>query len=93
MFLIDDLILAPGKAVFFLFESLAKKAQEELLDEEPLKQELREIYGLLERSKITDEEFSSRESQLLEQLENISRLRSELMGVPEGEFANAGTSN
>jgi len=93
MFLIDDLILAPGKAVFFLFESLAKKAQEELLDEEPLKQELREIYSLLECSKITEEEFSSRESRLLEQLENISRLRAELMGAPEGEFANAGTSN
>jgi len=93
MFLIDDLILAPGKAVVFLFESLAKKAQEELLDEEPLKQELREIYGLLECHKITEEEFSFREGQLLEQLENISRLRSELMEVPEGALANAGTSN
>lgn len=93
MFLIDDLLLAPGKAVFFLFESLAKKAQEELFDEEPLKQELQEIYALLEAGQITEEEFALREGRLLEALEQISRLKSEAMGVAEGELANAGTDN
>lgn len=93
MFLIDDLLLAPGKAVFFLFESLAKKAQEELFDEAPLKQELQEIYALLEGGQITDEEFALREGPLLERLEQIAKLKSEAMGVPEGEFADAGTGN
>lgn len=89
MFLIDDLLLAPGKAVFFLFESLAKKAQEELFDDEPLKQELQELYRLLESGQLTDEEFAAKECQLLEALEQISRLKSELMGTGEGEWANA----
>ena len=93
MFLIDDLLLAPGKAAFFLFESLAKKAREELLDEAPLKQGLQEIYALLEAGQITEEEFALRESGLLEQLEQISRLKSEAMGMPEGEFANAGSGD
>jgi ParB-like chromosome segregation protein Spo0J len=92
MFLIDDLVLSPGKAVFFLFQSLAKKAQEELLDDAPLKQELREIYALLETGQITEEEFAFRESQLLEHLERIAQLKSEL-GAPEGGFANAGSDN
>ena len=33
MFLIDDLLMAPGKAVLFVFQELARKAQEELLDD------------------------------------------------------------
>lgn len=93
MFLIDDLLLAPGKAALFLFESLANKAKEELLDEEPFKQELQEIYRLLECGQLTDEEFAERESHLLEALEQISRVKAELMGMAEGEFANAGSDD
>jgi hypothetical protein len=93
MFLLDSLITAPGKALFMLFKSLARKAQEEWLDEEPLKLELREIYSLLESGKITEREFESRESQLVERLEQIALVKSALQDAPEGELTSAEPGN
>ncbi len=93
MFLIDDLIIAPGKAVFFLFESLAKKAREEWLDEAPIRQELQEIYMLLETGKISDKEFEARECLLVERLEQIARFKSEAAGMTEGEVVDVGSNN
>jgi hypothetical protein len=86
VFLIDDLLLAPGKAVLFLFEELAKKAQEELLDDGPLKQQLQEIYALLESGKISEREFESAEFELVRRLEQIARAKlhgSQAMAEPE----------
>src|SRR6266704_7075608 len=93
MFLIDDLIIAPEKAVFFLFESLAKKAREEWLDEAPIRQELQEIYMLLETGKISDKEFEARECLLVERLEQIARFKSEAAGMTEGEVVDVGSNN
>ncbi len=93
MFLIDDLIIAPGKAVFFLFEPLAKKAREEWLDEAPIRQELQEIYMLLETGKISDKEFEARECLLVERLEQIARFKSEAAGMTEGEVVDVGSNN
>jgi hypothetical protein len=75
MFLIDDLLTAPGKAVLLVFEELARKAQEELLDDESVKRELQEIYNLLSSGKISEAEFEGRENGLLERLEQIAKLK------------------
>jgi gas vesicle protein GvpO/gas vesicle protein GvpG len=75
MFLIDDLLTAPGKAVLFVFQEMARKAQEEWLDDESVKRELQEIYNLLSNGKISEAEFEGRENQLLEQLEQIAKLK------------------
>ena len=75
MFLIDDLLKAPGKAVFLLFEELARKAQEEWLDDDSVKQELQQIYALLDGGKISESEFEAREQKLLERLEQIARVK------------------
>ena len=75
MFLIDDLLTAPGKAVLFVFQELARKAQEELLDDESVKQELQEIYNLLSSGKISEAEFEGRENRLLQRLEQIAKLK------------------
>jgi hypothetical protein len=75
MFLIDDLLTAPGKAVFFVFQELARKAQEELLDDESVKRELQEIYNLLSNGKISEAEFEGRENRLIERLEQIAKLK------------------
>src|SRR5207244_13364681 len=74
MFLIDDLLAAPGNAVLFLFQELVRKAQEELLDDESVKRELQEIYNLLSSGKISEAEFEGRENGLLERLEQIAKL-------------------
>lgn len=75
MFLIDDLLTAPGKAVSFVFKELARKAAEELLDDESVKRELQEIYNLLSSGKISESEFEGRENHLLERLEQIAKLK------------------
>src|SRR5215471_16128314 len=93
MFLIDDLIMAPGKAVFFLFESLAKKAREEWLDEAPIRQELQELYVLLETGKISEKQFEARECLLVERLEQIATFKSESANMVEGESIDVGSSH
>ena len=75
MLLVDDLLLAPGKAVVALFEQLAKRAQEEFLDDAVVKQELHEIHALIEAGRISETEFETREGRLLERLEQITRAK------------------
>jgi hypothetical protein len=75
MLLLDSILAAPGKAVVALFQELAKKAQEEFLDDDVVKKELQEIYALVEGGRISDSEFESRESLLLARLEEIARVK------------------
>lgn len=77
MFLLDSLLLAPGKAVLFMFEELAKKAQEEFLDDDTVKQELQDIYARLEAGAISEKEFETRELGLMQRLEQIARAKFE----------------
>src|SRR3982751_4407916 len=75
MFLVDDILAAPGKAMLFLFRELAKKAKDDFLDDDAVKQQLQEIYGLLDSGTISGQEFESREVQLLRRLEQIARIK------------------
>jgi len=72
MFLLDNLLLAPGKAVLFLLEEVAKKAQEEFLDDDSVRQELQEIYAMLDAGRISEQEFEAREHRLVERLQQIA---------------------
>jgi hypothetical protein len=83
MFLLDSLLMAPGKAVLFLFEELAKKAKDEFLDDETVKQELQDIYALLEAGKISEQDFESREYRLVERLQQIALAKLQEMGAEE----------
>jgi Gas vesicle synthesis protein GvpO/Gas vesicle protein G len=75
MFLLDDVLLAPGKAAFVLFQELARKAQEEWLNDDVVKQELQQLYEMLESGRITDKDFEAQECRLLERLEQIARIK------------------
>ena len=75
MFLLDSLLAAPGSAAVLLFKELARKAQEEWLDDDSIKQELQELYTLLESGSISDRDFEARECRLLERLEQIARAK------------------
>ena len=78
MFLIDDLLLAPGKAMLFVVSEVSKKAKEEWLDDAGIKQELRDLYLRLENGRIGEAEFDARERLLVTRLEEITRLKSAL---------------
>lgn len=70
-FLLDDILLAPIKGVHLIAKKIHELAMEELLDEEAVRQELRELYMSLETGRITEEEFEEREKTLVERLEQI----------------------
>jgi hypothetical protein len=90
MFLLDSLLLAPGKAVLAMFEELAKKAQEDFLDDASVKQELQEIYKLLEAGTISEKEFDTREVSLLQRLEQIAMAKlGGTLGTPPMELPPA----
>ena len=75
MFLVDDLLLAPGKAAYALFNELARKAQEEWLNDDTIKQELQQLYEMLETGRLSEKDFEARECRLLERLEQIARIK------------------
>ena len=92
MFLVDDILAAPGKAMLFLFRELAKKAKDDFLDDETVKQQLQEIYALLDSGSISGHEFESREMQLLQRLEQIARIKSgaaEALALPPSPLDDA----
>lgn len=78
MLLIDDVLLSPAKGLLFVLRELGKRAREELLDDDAVKQELRETYMLLETGRISEQEFERREGKLARRLEAIERMRSEM---------------
>lgn len=83
MFLVDDLLTAPGHAVYFLIKELARKAQEEWLDDDSVKKELQEIYALLESGRISEEEFEAREVRLVERLQQIAMAKFQQAPTPD----------
>ena len=74
-FLLDDLLLAPLKGVVFIAEKIKEHAEGEFLNEEGVRQELRELYLLLETGKLSEAEFTEREEQLVDRLEAIEEYK------------------
>lgn len=70
-FLLDDIFLSPVKFLHFIAKSVHEEAMKELLDEDGVRKELREIYRLLESDKIPQAEFERREKNLIHRLEQI----------------------
>jgi hypothetical protein len=75
MLLIDDVLLSPFKGLLFVLKEVAKTAQEEQLDDQAVRQELRESYMLLETGRISEQEFEGRERALIRRLEAIDSMR------------------
>ncbi len=88
MLLIDDILLSPAKGLFYIFKQIHKAAEEEFLNEENVSAELSELYMMLETGKITEEEFNTRESGLLNRLEQIEEYKRKHFGVIEESEEN-----
>ena len=78
MFLIDDVLFAPIKFVYYIAKQVHKRAEEELLDEEGVRRELTDLYMMLETGRITEDEFEMREKALIERLEEIEEYKSNM---------------
>jgi hypothetical protein len=81
MLLVDDILFAPVRGIFWIFREIDKIAHEELAGEaKSVTEQLRVLYMQLETGRITEAEFETGEKLLLDRLEAIeNRL------VDEGE--------
>jgi len=86
MLLIDDLICAPGKFVFWILRQVHEAAEKELGQEsERIRFELSELHRRLESGTISEPEFDAHERELLDRLEKL-----ELDGRNHSEVGNSG---
>ncbi|ADV61356.1 gas vesicle protein G [Isosphaera pallida ATCC 43644] len=89
MFLVDDILLAPAHSLMFLLREIHQAALEELRrDAQKVREELAECYRALETGALTDEEFASLETDLLDRLdalEELARFNSDEDDDPEDE--------
>ncbi|HBA40481.1 MAG: hypothetical protein A2W73_08370 [Deltaproteobacteria bacterium RIFCSPLOWO2_12_55_13] len=67
-FLIDSFLL-------FIAEKILEQAEKELMNEDEVRQELRELYEQLESGRITEREFEKREEDLVKRLEEIEEYK------------------
>lgn len=73
MLLIDDLICAPGKFVLWILRQVKEAAEKELEQEsEQIALELTELHRRLESGMIREEEFDTRERELLDRLDQLN---------------------
>lgn len=74
MFVVDDLLMAPARGLFWIFQEIHRAAQEEMVsDAESITAELSALYMRLETGKLTEEEFATEEKLLLERLDKIHK--------------------
>ena len=72
MFLIDDILMFPERAVLSLFQEIYNAAEQEFANQaEAIRAELTDLYMMLETDRISEGEFDSQEQQLLDRLERI----------------------
>jgi len=67
------LLSIPFRGMIRVFEEVAKRAEEEIYNEDAVKAELTDLYMKLEAGGITEEEFERREAELVQRLEEIER--------------------
>ena len=72
MFLVDDILMAPARGLFWLFKEIHNAAEEEQANEaESITTKLSELYMMLETGQMTEEEFDAEEKVLLDRLDAI----------------------
>lgn len=70
-FLIDSFLL-------FIAENILEQAHRELMNEEEVRHDLRELYEQLESGRITEAEFQEKENDLVKRLEEIEEYKKEI---------------
>lgn len=72
MFLVDDILLAPVRGLFWIFKEIHRAAEEEQANEaEAITTRLSELYMMLETGQMTEAEFDAAEKTLLDRLDAI----------------------
>ncbi len=72
MFLLDDILLAPLKAVVWLGKKINDVGEKELYDEGGIKEELMALQLRFELDEISEQEYDGREKELLARLDAVA---------------------
>jgi hypothetical protein len=74
MLIVDDLLTAPFKGIYWIFKEIHNAAlQEQASEAETITTRLSELYMMLETGQITEAEFDAQERQLLDRLDQIQK--------------------
>jgi len=79
-FLIDDILLAPVRVPTWIARKVSEAAYAEMTDENSVREQLLQLQMRFELGEVSEEEYEQRETDLLEQLERIRKLKEE--GAP-----------
>jgi hypothetical protein len=72
MLMVDDVLLFPVKGINWIFKQIHEIAEEELAGEgDRIRENLTELYMLLETGQISEKEFEQQEKELLDRLDNL----------------------
>ena len=72
MFLVDDILMAPARGLFWIFKEIHHAVEEEQANEaEAITTKLSELYMMLETGQMTEAEFDAAEKTLLDRLDAI----------------------
>jgi hypothetical protein len=83
--LIDDLLLLPISGFKFIFRTLQKVAEEQYLDDAPIKARLLELQLELESGELSEADYVKEEAAIIRQLRDIEKHKREMAGVPSEE--------
>ena len=85
MLLVDDLLMLPFSGFNAILRTLLKVAQEQYVDDAPLKEQLLHLQVQLEEGEISEEEYVAQEAAVLRGLREIQNRKRELAGLPPEE--------
>lgn len=77
MFLLDDILLAPLKAVIWLGGKIHEVVEKEFSDEDYIKEKLMELQLQFELENIAEEEYLRQEKEILARLDAIRKAKEE----------------
>ena len=74
-FLVDDILLAPCKAVAWIGKTLQEHAEAEMTDESAVQQRLLDLQMQFERDEVSEDEYVKQEDALMQRLSEILELK------------------
>jgi hypothetical protein len=77
MFILDDILLAPLNMVIGIAKAIDEQVQQETTDVKRLKEKLMELQFKFEFDEISEEEYTAREKEILDQLQRAQGSASE----------------
>jgi len=74
MLILGDILAAPFKGILWTFEKIHQAAMEELeRQRNTIRTDLRDLYGELDAGRISEDEFDTRERELLDRLDRLNQ--------------------